>query len=331
MDAQTADFTPIRFSTLGLREADRIPFFRDFIGPAVCHLDIEPSDGPFHADMTVRRMPGLDLVSCRTSPMRLSRTAPLLADGNDNIAVFMSSSGGTARQRGREITHRPGDAIVVTSAEASACTFPSPARYRGFHVSRAALASMVEGLDNLPLRRIPVRTAALQHLLRYAGFLLQEAPPATPELARISALHLCDLLALTIGATREAAAAAEGRGLRAVRLAAIKADVVEHLDQPGLTISAMAARQGITPRYVQILFASEGTTFSQFVLLQRLARMRRLLADPRFIGRSIGALALEAGFGDVSYFNRMFRRRYDATPSDIREEARRRNEMNRRR
>ncbi|RUX33774.1 helix-turn-helix domain-containing protein, partial [Mesorhizobium sp. M7A.F.Ca.CA.002.09.1.1] len=38
-------------------------------------------------------------------------------------------------------------------------------------------------------------------------------------------------------------------------------------------------------------------------------------------GRSITAIAYEAGFNDLSYFNRAFRRRYDATPSDVRAAA----------
>ena len=36
--------------------------------------------------------------------------------------------------------------------------------------------------------------------------------------------------------------------------------------------------------------------------------------------RSISAVAYEAGFGDLSYFNRTFRRRYRATPSQVRQE-----------
>jgi AraC-like DNA-binding protein len=48
--------------------------------------------------------------------------------------------------------------------------------------------------------------------------------------------------------------------------------------------------------------------------------------DPRFRGRyahlNIAQIAHESGFGDVSYFNRMFRRRFGVTPSDVREEAR---------
>ena len=43
--------------------------------------------------------------------------------------------------------------------------------------------------------------------------------------------------------------------------------------------------------------------------------------DPRFAGMTVSAVALAAGFGDLSHFNRSFRRRYGATPSVVREVA----------
>jgi hypothetical protein len=48
---------------------------------------------------------------------------------------------------------------------------------------------------------------------------------ATPELRRLVVTQIYDLVALAIGATRGAAAIAEGRGVRAARLRAIKADI----------------------------------------------------------------------------------------------------------
>jgi AraC-like DNA-binding protein len=46
-----------------------------------------------------------------------------------------------------------------------------------------------------------------------------------------------------------------------------------------------------------------------------------MLTDPRFADRSIASVAFDARFGDVSYFNRSFRRRFGVTPSEIRAEA----------
>jgi AraC-like DNA-binding protein len=74
---------------------------------------------------------------------------------------------------------------------------------------------------------------------------------------------------------------------------------------------------------VQNLFDNDGTTLSEYVLGQRLAHAHRALSDPRRAGEKIATIAFEAGFGDVSYFYRAFRRRYDVLPADVRAQARR--------
>jgi AraC-like DNA-binding protein len=125
---------------------------------------------------------------------------------------------------------------------------------------------------------------------------------------------------VTLSATG-AAVLAKASGLGAARLTAIKADIAQHLARPELTVGAVAARQGFTPRYVQLLFEREGTTFSEFVLGQRLLSAHRLLGDALYARWSITAIAFEVGFGDLSYFNRSFRRRYCASPSDVRKAA----------
>jgi AraC-like DNA-binding protein len=57
------------------------------------------------------------------------------------------------------------------------------------------------------------------------------------------------------------------------------------------------------------------------VLERRLKTAAALLRDPRWRDRKIADIAAEAGFTDLSYFNRAFRRRYDETPSASREAA----------
>ena len=115
--------------------------------------------------------------------------------------------------------------------------------------------------------------------------------------------------------------------MRAARLHAAKTDILENLTTPGLSISDIASRHNITPRYLQKLFESEGATFSQFLLEQRLGRAHRMLGDSRLAARTISAIALEAGFGDLSHFNRGFRRRFGESPSDTRAAARRNGEF----
>jgi len=44
-----------------------------------------------------------------------------------------------------------------------------------------------------------------------------------------------------------------------------------------------------------------------------------MLTEPRLAQSAVGAIAYDAGFGDLSYFNRSFKRRYGATPRSIRD------------
>jgi len=127
-----------------------------------------------------------------------------------------------------------------------------------------------------------------------------------------------DLAAVALGASGDVARVAESHGVRAARLHAIKMDVLQALGDHDLTVTAIAKHHHVTPRYVQMLFESEGTTFTRFLLLQRLAVAHRMLCNPRFANRTVSTIASEAGFGDLSHFNRDFRRRYGGSPTDVR-------------
>ncbi len=85
-----------------------------------------------------------------------------------------------------------------------------------------------------------------------------------------------------------------------------------------LSIHEVAHRQAVSPRYVQKLFEEAGTTFTEFVLSLRLEAARAMLVSPRYAEWTITAISQEAGFGDLSHFNRRFKARYDQTPSEVR-------------
>ena len=173
------------------------------------------------------------------------------------------------------------------------------------------------------MHSIPRESEALQLLKSYLRVLGEDHVLATPELRRAVVNHVYDLAALALGATRDAEENARHRGVRAARLRAMKADVIGHLGDPDLHVAAVAVRHGVTPRYVQKLFEADGTTFSQFLLDQRLAHVRRMLSGAQSADHNISAIAFAAGFGDLSHFNRAFRRRYGEAPSDVRAAARR--------
>jgi AraC-like DNA-binding protein len=190
--------------------------------------------------------------------------------------------------------------------------FPS-ADYMAIMAPLRAIAPLTRCVEER--RYIPAGTEALALLPGYLRMLRRLTDPRVIER---SVTYVYDLMALALGATSEAAAIANGRGVRAARLNAVKADIAANLTSRDLSVAAVALRQGVTPRYIHMLFDGEGTTFSQFVLAERLAYAHRLLLDSGHAHQSIGAIAYASGFGDLSHFNHAFRRHYGATPSEVR-------------
>jgi AraC-like DNA-binding protein len=310
MTARGVDSATFDLSTDELPEWNGTAYSPELAGHMILTLEPErvPSQ-PLPTTFTIHVLPGLVIASGVTARPHSLRASGLRAVGNLPLppaSVATSLDG----QPDREAALRRGDATLASDRVSLA--FPRKARY-------ANLSLPCDGL-----KRISRDSQALQLLRGYVK-LLDEAPAlATTELRHLVGTHVRDLMALVIGTTRDAHAKVETRVVRAARLSAIKADIAARLGEPELTVSAVAERQRISVRYVQMLFETEGTTFSQFVLRQRLMRAHLLLSDLSYAGRTINAIALEAGFGDLSHFNRDFRRLYAASPSSVRAAALRR-------
>jgi AraC-like DNA-binding protein len=73
---------------------------------------------------------------------------------------------------------------------------------------------------------------------------------------------------------------------------------------------------------VQILLAENETSFLDEVIERRLRLVYEMLTSPRHAHMRVTDIANQCGFSTLSHFHRMFRRRYDATPSDVRAAAR---------
>jgi AraC-like DNA-binding protein len=312
-----------RFSTDDFAPRDRFAVWREVFGRALLNVEIEQvNPGPFHASAAMRALPGIRILSASTSGV-IYRRPPGLVQNDDLVFSLGATKGSHARQRNRETSAtEDGDALLMLGAEWSMVARADEGSLCALRLPRAALVASVRNVEDLYCRRIPGTIPSLRLLRRYLTVLDNVDQIATPELQQAAANHITDLVALTLGATREAAHIAEGRGRRAARFHAIKNDIVSNLNDEALAVHTIAARHGVTPRYVQRLFEQSGSTFTEYVLGQRLARAHRLLTDPGLAERKLTAIAFEVGFSDLSYFNRAFRRRFGGTPSDLRAAAR---------
>jgi AraC-like DNA-binding protein len=319
MAAQSDDIRVLRFSTDDLPERDRVAIMREVHGRLTARVDIEPAPGvPLYYRVIARCLPGLIVSTFSESPLTVRRTRELLADGNDDVVFAVPpTAANMLSHRGRELSPI-GDAVLLSAADVMRIDVVSGCQGPLVSLSRQRLAPLVPGLEDAFMRPVPRDSEVLQLLTRYIRIFNDQQSLATPELRNLVVNHVYDLVALALGATRDAAATANGRGVRAARLHAIKTEILNSLNRHELSLAGLAARHRVTPRHVQMLFESEGTTFSRFLLDQRLARAHRMLSNPLLAERTISTIAYETGFGDLSHFNRAFRRRYSETPSDVR-------------
>jgi AraC-like DNA-binding protein len=89
---------------------------------------------------------------------------------------------------------------------------------------------------------------------------------------------------------------------------------------PQLAVATLAGRLGVSEKKLREVINERlgHKNFPSFVNAYRLEEVRQRLTDPRHDHLPILTLALDAGFGSVVAFNRAFKGKYGATPSEYR-------------
>jgi AraC-like DNA-binding protein len=277
------------------------------------------AEGPFHASARLRVLSDIRFGWGEIGPSVYERGRNVVTRDNDDLMLIMNLGGRfLASHAQREFELAPGQSYVMGCTELGSHVRPDGGSLLCVRVSRSAMLPMVRNLDDRFGSVIPREQESMRLLSAYLHAIDDTPEFASDAIQRLATRHVHDLLALALGSAGDARAAAREGGLRAARLKAAKALVRRHLADHRLSAELVARHLQISARSVQRLFEAEGTRFSDFVTAERLASAYHVLATTGRRDLSIANVALNCGFGDVSYFNRKFRDRYHATPSDVR-------------
>ncbi|MDB5684268.1 MAG: feaR 2 [Sphingomonas bacterium] len=107
-----------------------------------------------------------------------------------------------------------------------------------------------------------------------------------------------------------------------VRRAQVKAYIKRHFYDADLSVGAIAQGLSLSPRYVQLAFARENITPSEYIRNMRLEACARLLRDGGEDHRSITEISFACGFNSSSYFSTEFRKHFGLSPREFRANAR---------
>ncbi|WP_150524634.1 helix-turn-helix transcriptional regulator [Roseibium sediminis] len=301
----------------------RVDEFRDVVA-TITKVDFIPEDlQSFRSETRIGVLHELIVGHGSHSPSTAIRTKTHAQESGDNVMFHIPLSGSCSiHQTGGEQEHLMPGLVYADPGDVAGTLKFNGEPTEGFYVSvpRVHLASATGGLNDV-LRKATSLTPQWRLFFTYARSLHDELGQLAPGETAQCASHVQDLALMALGATRDAAEIAAGRGVRAARLKAIKADVERHLTSPDLSADWMTRRHGISPRYLRSLFEGEGMSFGDFVASRKLALAYCMLCDPAHAGSGISQIAMDAGFGDLSWFNARFRRTYGMTPRDVRAQA----------
>lgn len=223
------------------------------------------------------------------------------ASGSGCFVLLNRSGASRVSQHGREAELGPGDAALLRRDRAYRVAFAQSNRMLVLALPTDPRCD----LGACAAQRQGGSAAAL--LGTFMTYLLDAAAVPRPDIARRMAQDLMVML-WPGGPGDEAPGSWESRLLALVE---------QQLQDPDLDARALGRTLGISARYVQMLFARRGTTLSAHLLERRLQWVAvRLQSEPR--ATTIGTLAFDAGFGDLSHFCRSFQRRFGCSASQWR-------------
>lgn len=297
-------------------------------GPEPCHdlkhwnvlarrtfgeIEVQARPGRFSAAMATREVASLRLVDVVSTPARV-HGGPTRHAGW--YLLFNRGGACTLRQRGRSTPLDDGELSLLRSDEPFDIAFDQPNRMCVLGLS--ALDAPWPMDDRVARRHTRDDAVVVGTLLQH----LQQLRPDAADRMDPAALRraLFDLLRL-MPHQGDGGASPLPPTRRRLLLARLHALVESRLDDPELDAEALGRTLGISARHVQALFAGQGTTLGACLLEQRLQWVARRLREPGRPRERIGAIAMQAGFGDLSHFCRSFRRRFRCSASAWREMA----------
>jgi AraC-like DNA-binding protein len=321
----------LAFSTKGLSPDKAFTQWREYWEAAPIPLTLRKADTrrhdreQFEAEMRVQFVGDLALFTTQAHhnfSKSVQYGQPERARCRENGLVLFTPTAG----RGVivEYNHRqavmlhPGDWILLHPTDTFVLTGgPDATRYHFLTIPQ-------DGFKNLPApggdhfgERYPAEPVLNRLVANYITTLASGDPMGNTPTGSILARNLLELISLALRPSREVR-----KGCGDIHASGLLLAITQYLDanfaQPDLAPARVAAHFGITPRYVHRLFEQTGTTFSKYLIEQRLRHAHALLADPSQRHRGILEIAVDSGFASHTHFGQRYRRMFGRAPRETR-------------
>jgi AraC-like DNA-binding protein len=309
-----------QWNTEDYQAAEQFGFWREVLCEAFIALNstCDYSDG-FRARVVANRVDGINVCRLITDEHNILRTHREISRmPRDCFFVNMQIDGDVhVRHQGKEVQISPNEFYVVDAAEPYELAYRRPGgnvQTFSFRIPKPHLAPLLSDTGDAMGVRVSRDTAvgalAVDFLKNIAMQSDAIPPGAQPAMARMAA----DLIALSLNPHQDHSAALS-QSKRKARLGSILAYIDQNCARE-LSVDLVCRRFGISRRSLHRLFEEEGLSFAREITVRRLNKSAEAMRA--YPDASIATIAFASGFGDLSSFNRQFRKKFGLVPREYR-------------
>lgn len=307
----------IIFTTDDYQPKQRYAAWREAICDVYVHVDVRATrPDEYRGFIREAKFGKVVLTDILLSEQRIQRSSRHIARLDKDCYYLQLIYSGNIDVIQRDATHRSNAARGALFCATEEYELRCKGDVRSFYleIPRAEFA------ERFPKERIPVSapintTRGLGRIAtEFCATLAAEGSKLDENARAYLGEQLMDMLALTLLSSEGDLPAAEG-SVRQARLRAVQRWIEAHISDPDLSLEKIAAANGISLRYLHLLFRQSKMSASEWIWNRRLELCYDRIAKGD--GQSITAIAFEHGFNSSAHFSTLFRRKYGVPPRDI--------------
>lgn len=307
-------------STSGLRPRRKIEFWNEIASSTFSPLVSDPTnllDFTGHLTRTVSRTVRIAEVYSDPQVVRHTRSQVCQTRGQVHFLHLQLEGESINRQDQKEAHLLPGDITICDTTRPYDIVFEKPNRMLVFGFADELMRRYIQYPQNVSALRIPGNNGMGGLLSDFLKNVWRRC--LHDREFEVNAGVTDAMLGLVANAYRQTLGSTiDHNSLGAAHRVRIVNYIEEHLGDPKLTPTSIAAAFRITTRYLHHLFTDEDETVGRFILRRRLEECARALTSPSQRKRTITSIAFDQGFSSATHFGRVFRSRYGMTPREYR-------------
>lgn len=297
----------------------RFSYWQEAIGEEILTLQLarRQNNNPFNATLNSISVSDISINKVHSSEHTAALTQDMIGDLTNfyYFLIIQTSAQVLVKQHNCDFRLGIHDAILVDGSSPFILDFPETFGCYSIRIPGQQLNPLIDDPIRAVTTPISGRSALGRAIVNYVLF--TQNTFANPDQQGLLVDNLLGLIALATSASEMGIE--YGKVSRKVALYnQIKQFISQQIDNPHLTADLIAQQFYISVSYVYKLFAESGESLGEHIRSQRLEHVALALRDDTYSAYTVSDIALQYGFTDMSYFWRLFKKKFQMTPIDYR-------------